>query len=168
MTGVDWQQWSVVLLKPDCVQRSLCDQVLEEIDRHLTVVDRRRVTVAEHQIFAHYDDLLTTRRADFTWVDVEADLRDHYAGNHVGIALAHGNNAAIRLRDLLGHWNPAQASPSSIRGHWGTDSIEAAMAEARLVRNIIHSSDHPQGAGKEFAIWYGHANRHLLQPPLRR
>ena len=166
MTAVDWTRWAVVLLKADCLTRGLTDPVMTWISAHLTVVDQRIVTPTEQQIFAHYDDLLTTRRTHFTWVDVAADLRRTYVGQPVGIALAHGPNAAPRLRALIGDFDPATAGPDTIRGRFGTDSLTTAMAERRLIANVIHTSDDPHGAEREFGIWYGaHHQQLLLQPP---
>jgi len=163
--AVDWSRWSVVLLKPDCVNRHLVAPVLTWIGQHVTVVDQRTVIPTEAQIFAHYHDLLTTRLAHFTWVDVRADLRRTYVGVRVGIALTYGDAAAPRLRDLIGHFDPNQARPDTIRGRFGTDSLRRAKAEGRLIANIIHTSDDPHGAEHEFGLWYGPDHQHLLQPP---
>jgi len=165
LADADWRRWTVVLLKPDCVARGLVDPVLTWVGSVVTIVDRRLVAPTEDQITAHYFDLLTTRRAHFTWVDVAADLRRNYVGKRVGIALGYGDNAAARLRELLGHYDPAQAGPDTIRGRFGLDSLLQAMAEGRLIDNLIHSSDHAAGAAYEFAIWYGLDCTDLLQPP---
>jgi nucleoside-diphosphate kinase len=159
---VDWSAWSVVLLKPDCVARGLAAQVLSWVALEAEVIDHRTVTATQEQIFAHYEDLLTVRRAHFTWVDVAADLRRTYVGQRVGIALAYGPDVARRLRQLIGHFDPAQADPDSIRGRFGTDSLDRAQAEQRLIRNVIHTSDDPAGARREFGIWCGAADAHLL------
>lgn len=163
---IDWSRWSVILLKPDCVARGLTDPVLTWVGQHVTMVDRRIVTPTEQQIFAHYHDLLTTRRAHFTWVDVEADLRSTYVSQRVGIALAHGDDAAPRLRNLIGDFDPAKAGLDTIRGRFGIDSQRLAKAEGRLIANIIHTSDDPDGAEREFGIWYGPGHQHLLQLPI--
>jgi nucleoside-diphosphate kinase len=162
---VDWTRWTVVLLKPDCVDRGIVDPVLTWVGTEVTLVDQRVVSPTEQQIFAHYDDLLTTRRGHFTWVDVPADLRRTYVGRRVGIALGYAPNAAPRLRDLLGHYDPTHAGLFTIRGRFGQDSLSQAQAEHRLIANVIHSSDDPAGAEREFAIWYGPAHRQLLHPP---
>lgn len=164
MTSVDWTRWSVVLLKPDCIRRGLVEPVMTWIGEHVTVVDRRTVTPTEQQIFAHYDDLLTTRLAHFTWVDVPADLRRTYVGQRVGVALVYGDNPAPRLRELIGDFDPSTAGLDTIRGRFGMDSLPKAMAEGRLIANVIHTSDDAHGAEREFSIWYG-PERHLLQPP---
>jgi nucleoside-diphosphate kinase len=162
---VDWTRWTVVLLKPDCVARGLVDPVLTWVGTEVTLVDQRLVTPTEQQIFTHYDDLLTTRRAHFTWVDVPTDLRRTYVGRRAGIALGYASNAAPRLRDLLGHYDPTHAGLLTIRGRFGQDSLQQAQAERRLIANVIHSSDDPAGAEREFGIWYGPTHRHLLRPP---
>lgn len=159
---VDWTRWTVVLLKPDCVARGLVEPVLIWVSTEVSLVDQRLVNPTEEQIFAHYADLLTTRRHHFTWVDVAADLRRTYVGQPVGIALGHGPNAAPRLRDLLGHFDPSRAGLLTIRGRFGQDSLRQAQVEGRLIANVIHSSDDRAGAEREFAIWYGPTLRHLL------
>ncbi|HEY5990506.1 MAG TPA: nucleoside-diphosphate kinase [Streptosporangiaceae bacterium] len=161
----DWTDWTVVLLKPDCLARGLAEPVLQWVAAEVTVIDYRLVTPTEEQIFAHYEDLLTTRLAHFTWTDVAEDLRRTYVGQHAGIALGHAAGAAARLRALLGHYDPAQAGPDTIRGRFGQDSLRRAQAEHRLIANLIHSSDDPADARRECGIWYGPADRHLLREP---
>jgi nucleoside-diphosphate kinase len=165
---VDWTRWTVVLLKPDCLARGLAEKVLARVAAEVTVIDYSIVTPTEEQIFAHYQDLLTTRLNHFTWVDVAGDLRRSYVGQHAGIALGHAGGAATRLRAVLGHFDPAQAGPATIRGRFGQDSLRRAQAEHRLIANLIHSSDNPAGARREFGIWYGPAGRHLLSEPHAR
>lgn len=163
---VDWSRWTVVLLKPDCVARGLVDEVLAWVGCEVRVVDQRTVTVTEAQIFAHYADIIAT--ADrFASVDVHADLRRIYVGRHVVIALGHGPNAPPRVRVLLGHYDPSRAGADTIRGHYGIDSYARARAERRLIDNLIHTSDDPAGAAREFDIWYGPSARHLLRTPDR-
>ena len=162
---VDWTRWAVVLLKPDCITRGLVEPVMTWIDQHVTVVNRRTITPTEQQIFAHYDDLLTTRLAHFTWVDVPADLRRTYVGQRVGIALVYGEAAAPRLRALIGDFDPSTSGLDTIRGRFGMDSLSKAMAEGRLIANVIHTSDDPAGAEREFGTWYGPTEHHLLRPP---
>jgi nucleoside-diphosphate kinase len=163
---VDWSRWTVILLKPDCLARGLLAPVLTWVGTEVTLVDQRVLVPTEQQVFAHYDDLLTTRRAHFTWVDVAEDLRRIYVGHRVGIALGYAANAAPRLRALLGHTDPTRAGRSTIRGRFGQDSSRQAQAEHRLIANIIHSSDDPDGAEREFGIWYGQGLRHLLRAPI--
>ncbi len=162
-SAIDWDMWTVVLLKPDCLRRGLADEVLDVVRLHLDIVDRRTVLPAEAQIFAHYDDIL--HRSTALGRDVPAELRRIYVGQPAGIALAHGIQAALRLRVVLGPTDPAAAPPGTIRGRFGTDSLAAAMRDGRLIDNLIHSSDTADAAARDFDIWYGPQHRHLLGRP---
>lgn len=163
LDDVDWSLWSVVLLKPDCIQRSLCDPVLDLIAEDLTVVEHRHITPTWEQISTHYDDMLSGPRATtITWCDMETELRSRYVGAVAGFALVHGPDAPARMRAKLGHFDPAKAAPDSLRGRFGIDTAERAVREGRMTRNVIHSSDDEKGAEKEFRLWYGEANAHLL------
>ncbi|MEU6721784.1 nucleoside-diphosphate kinase [Nonomuraea sp. NPDC046802] len=97
-------------------------------------------------------------------LDVPSELRRLYVGNQVMVALGHGPDAAGRVRALLGHTDPAIAGPDTIRGHFGTDSLHAARSENRLINNLIHTSDHAAVVERDFDIWYGRDQRHLLTP----
>lgn len=159
----DWSLWSVVLLKPDCIERGLCEPVLDLISHELSVVDHRHLTPTWEQISSHYDDMLEgPRAATITWCDMETELRSRYVGTVSGFALVHGADAPTRMRAMLGHFDPAKAAPDSLRGRFGIDTAEQAVREGRMTRNVIHSSDDEKGALKEFRLWYGEANAHLL------
>ena len=157
-----WARWSVTLLKPDAVERGLITPILLMIDRLVTVVTIRSLTATSDQALAHYADLLALSFG----FDVELELRRMYAGRPVVVALAHGTDdtTTARLRTVIGHYDPARAVGSSIRGRYGTDSAARARAEHRFVRNLIHTSDDSEGAEREFRIWFGPAGTHLLHP----
>lgn len=163
LTGVDWDRWSVVLLKPDCVRRGLVDAVLERVAAVASVRNRMDVTVADWQIHVHYWDLLVG--ADWFDCDVPACLREMYVDHQVTVALAHGPAGTPRLlRDLLGHFDPAQAAQGTLRGDLGEDSLAIAQAEGRLVENLVHSSDDAAATCRDFGTWYGAHRHHLLTP----
>ncbi|MFR9722948.1 nucleoside-diphosphate kinase [Streptomyces sp. MS19] len=163
--GIDWSRWSVVLLKPDCVRRGLADAVLDRLAAEADIRGRKNVTVADWQVFIHYWDLLVD--ADwFIGLDVPACLRSMYVDRRVTVALAHGpSGIAGRLRQLLGHFDPSEAAPGTIRGDLGTDSLAAARAAERLVENLVHTSDDADAARRDFGTWYGANSHQLLGTP---
>ncbi|MQA94949.1 MAG: hypothetical protein GEV11_09975 [Streptosporangiales bacterium] len=163
MTEVDWSRWTVILCKPDCAERGLIEVVLERIAEHVTLTTRRELHASEQQILAHYADMVAMDA--FFPFDTAAALRRRYVGALVTVALGYGPDAAARVRAQLGHYNPAMAPLGSIRGDFGTDSHLRARAEDRFIDNLIHTSDDPPGAEREFAIWFGPAAQHLLTPP---
>ncbi|MEU3712197.1 nucleoside-diphosphate kinase [Streptomyces catenulae] len=163
----DFSRCSVILCKPDATERGMVDAVLERIaDAGATVTNRCEITVQPWQIHVHYWDLLVD--ADrFPDRDIPACLEQEYAGRPVTVALAHGEPGIhARLRDLLGHFDPTHAAPGTIRGDLGIDSLDAALAERRLVRNLVHTSDDPDAARRDIGTWFGTARRELLTPPV--
>lgn len=164
--GVDWSQWTVILLKPDCVQRGLVDELLREVGREVQVVSRRTIQPTEEQIFAHYDDMipLSTRIGR----DVPAELRRIFVGNDTGLALGHGDRAAPRVRALHGPTDPAIAPERTLRGRYGIDSLRQAQRDGRLVDNLIHTSDTVEAVARDFGIWFSPDDLPLLTAPTRR
>lgn len=164
--GVDWRCWSVILCKPDAVERGLTDTILGRLAAPDTaLIGRRDVTVEPWQIHVHYWDLLVD--ADwFTGRNIPAALDDLYVGKTVTVALAYGPpGIQRRLRNLLGHFDPSQAPLCTIRGALGDDSLEAALAENRLINNLVHTSDDDNAARRDFGTWFGANRRSLLLPP---
>jgi nucleoside-diphosphate kinase len=163
LTGVDWDRWSVIVLKPDCVRRGLVDTVLERMSAVVPVLGRHDLTVSAWQIHVHYWDLLVG--ADWFDLDIPAVLHEMYVGRQVTVALAHGPVGTPHLvRALLGHFDPAQAAKGTLRGDLGTDSLVTARAEGRLVENLMHSSDDAAATCRDFGTWYGARRHHLLAP----
>jgi nucleoside-diphosphate kinase len=167
MTGglprVDWQFWTVILLKPDCLTRDLLSPVLAMVEQHLTVSHVTKVFPTEAQIFAHYADMLP--RSAELGRDVAAELRRIYIGHQAAVALGYGPDAAPRLRALLGPTDPAAAGTDTIRGRHAADSLAKATAEGRLIDNLIHTSDSAEVVPTDFDTWYGFDQRHLLHAP---
>lgn len=166
MTGqpIDWNHWTVILLKPDCLARGLLSPVVSMVEPLLTVHHVTVVFPTEAQIFAHYADMLP--RSAELGRDVAAELRRIYVGSSAAVALGYGPDAAARLRALLGPTDPAAAGPDTIRGRYAADSLAKASAEGRLIDNLIHSSDTTDVVPADFDTWFGAANRHLLHAPV--
>ncbi len=163
VAGQRWGDWTVVLLKPDCLRRNLVAPVLFWIGQVVDLVDVRQVQPTEEQIFAHYDDMLPL--SEEIGRDVPAELRRIFVGNTVTIALGHGPDAAARVRALVGPTDPATAPHTTIRGRHAEDTLTGAATEGRLVDNLIHTSDNAAAVPRDFAIWYGPADTHLLRLP---
>ncbi|MGC4804975.1 nucleoside-diphosphate kinase [Micromonospora sp. DT233] len=162
---VDWSRWTVILLKPDCVRRGLVGEVLQWVQGLVTIVDSRVVVATEDQVFAHYDDMLPL--SETLGRDVPAELRRIFIGNRVVVALGYGENAAARIRAIVGPTDPASAPTTTVRGRYAKDTLDKAVAEGRLVDNLIHTSDHSAVVERDFGIWYGSQHTHLLRAPAR-
>jgi nucleoside-diphosphate kinase len=158
----DWSQWTVILLKPDCLARNLTGPVLDMVSQHVNVTAQRTLYPTLEQVFTHYADILPLS-AELD-VDVAAELRRIYLGHPVTVALGYGPDAAARLRSVLGPTDPADADPSTIRGRFGADTLRKARSEGRLIDNLIHTSDHAGVVPRDLALWFGPGATALLPP----
>jgi len=154
VAGVDFSRWAVVLCKPDAVERGLAEAVMQRIETAgIEVLERTTMVAEPWQAHVVYRDLLA--RSPHTVPDLPARLDAEFAGRTVTVALAHGEPGIHqRLRRLIGHTDPTKATAGTIRGDLGDDSQTAADAAGRLIRNLVHTSDDPQAAGRDFGTWF--------------
>lgn len=122
---VDWTCWTVVLLKPDCIAGGLVEPVLTWVGTEVTLVDQRLVTPTEQQIFAHYDDLLTIRRAHFTWVDGGYLIEDGHVWTH---GLGEQRSSQVCLDD------PGWSCLTCSTRHWSATMTRTVVGLSTRIR----------------------------------
>jgi nucleoside-diphosphate kinase len=130
-------QRTLVLLKPDCLQRRLAGELLHRFERKgLRIVGLKLLkagrSVAEQHYAVHkgkpfYDSLL----AFIT------------AGPTVALVLE-GREAVAAVRQMIGPTDGTKAPPGTIRGDFALS----------IQNNLIHGSDNPENAATEIAIWF--------------
>jgi nucleoside-diphosphate kinase len=128
---------SLILIKPDAVQRRLAGEILGRIERpgftlragKLIQVDRQlgETHYAEHKEKPFFGELVEFITSGPTWALV-----------------VEGEGAIATLRKTIGATNPADAEPGSIRG-------DLAVA---IPDNLVHGSDSPESAEREIALWF--------------
>jgi nucleoside-diphosphate kinase len=128
---------TLVLVKPDAVQRGLAGEVIARIERKgfaLEALELRTLerTVAEEHYAEHTDKPFFGELVDFI---TSAPL----------IALAvSGESAIAGMRAIIGATNPIEATPGSIRGDFATVIGE----------NLVHGSDSAPSAARELGIFF--------------
>jgi nucleoside-diphosphate kinase len=131
---------TLVLIKPDGVQRQLVGRILDRYEeRGLKVVGLKLVQVdralAERHYAAHREKPFFEGLVDFI---VSAPL--------VALALE-GPNAIMVVRAINGATRPHEATPGTIRGDYALETAQ----------NIVHASDGPYAATAELALWFADA-----------
>ena len=129
---------TLVILKPDAVERGLAGELLARFERKgLTVVagvlrtiddDTASRHYEEHQGKSFYGELVAfiTRSPSFVMV------------------LEGPDDTWKIVRTMMGPTNPAEAPPGTIRGDYGTI----------LTENLVHGSDSAESAAREIAIFF--------------
>lgn len=130
-------QKTLVLLKPDCIQRRLAGAILERFERKglrltgLKLVQASR-TLAEQHYAVHkgkpfYDSLLNFLTS----------------GPTIAIVLE-GREAVAVVRQIMGPTDGTKAPPATIRGDYAIS----------VQNNLIHGSDSPENAELEIRLWF--------------
>lgn len=171
---------TLVILKPDAVERRLIGEVLGRFEKTgLDVVGLRRERADQGRVREHYpsDDAWLGTVGQKTLDDYERQgidaqatlgtsdpvaigkqvkewLVDFLTSGDVVVAVVEGNRAIEAVRKIVGNTLPVLAAPGSIRGDFSTDSPDLANAEARPVRNLIHASGDQAEASRELALWF--------------
>ena len=129
---------TLVLIKPDAVQRGLAGEILARFERRgLQVRGARLVQVDRELAERHYDE---HREKPFFGDLVE------FITSAPTLALAlEGEGAIATVRRTMGATNPADSEPGSIRG-----DLALSMPD-----NLVHGSDSPESAQRELALWFG-------------
>ena len=128
---------TLVLLKPDAVQRHLVGPILSRFEQKgLKLVGLKMRCFPLEAIKQHYSD--HAERPFFPSL-----VRFMGSGPAVAIALE-GKNAISVVRGLMGKTNAGEAAPGTIRGDLGMS----------FSHNLVHASDGPESAATELALWF--------------
>ncbi len=128
---------TLVLVKPDAMQRGLASEVLGRFERRgLKVVAVRMLQIDEALAARHY--------AEHVGKPFYDKLCNFITSAPVIAAVFEGDDAVALVRQTIGATDPAKAAPGSIRGDFGVN----------MGRNMVHGSDSVESAAREVALFF--------------
>jgi nucleoside-diphosphate kinase len=128
---------SLILFKPDAVQRRLCGRLLSRIEeRGLKIVGLKMLRVTPELSKKHY--------AEHVNKPFYPLLEEFITAAPVVALVVEGPEVIKVMRDMLGPTNGRNAAPGTIRGDYG---VSRQM-------NLVHGSDGPEAAKREIAIYF--------------
>jgi nucleoside-diphosphate kinase len=134
-------QATLVLIKPDGVQRNLVGEIISRLEaKGYVVADMRMVQATRELLAQHYAE---HEGKPFYEPLVEFML----SGPVVAIRLE-GNRVIEGFRSLAGATDPTVAAPGTIRGDLGRDW------GLKVQQNLVHGSDSEESAARELALWF--------------
>jgi nucleoside-diphosphate kinase len=132
---------TLVLIKPDGVERNLIGEILRRIEaKGYDIVDLRMVTPGRELLVQHY--------AEHEGKPFFEPLVEFMSSGPVVAARVRGHRVIEGFRTLAGATDPTTAAPGSIRGDLGRDW------GAKVQKNLVHGSDSPESAARELALWF--------------
>jgi nucleoside-diphosphate kinase len=129
---------TLLICKPDAVERGLVGQIVDRIERkglRLVAASLRVITEAEAK--EHY--------AEHSERPFYGSLVEFITRTPSFICVVEGPDDTWKIvRTLMGPTNPAEAPPGTIRGDFGTDVGE----------NLVHGSDAEASAQREIKLFF--------------
>jgi nucleoside-diphosphate kinase len=144
---------TLVLFKPDAVQRGVVGEILTRFERvGLKVVGTKMIEPDEDHYFKHYEEIgqLKTRRGD----DVFSNTVTMMTEGPVIAMVFEGVEAAELVRKLVGPTEPKSAAPGTIRGDFSHMSYGYGDEQHKGIPNLIHASGDAKEAKQEIAHWF--------------
>ena len=128
---------TLVLVKPDAMQRGLASEVLGRFERRgLKIVAMRLLQMDRTLATKHY--------AEHIGKPFYKALAGFITSGPVIAAVFEAEDAVALVRQTIGATHPAKAAPGTIRGDLGID----------LGRNVVHGSDSLESAAREIGLFF--------------
>ena len=130
-------QRTLILLKPDCVQRRLMGQVLSRFEnKGLNIIAMKMLRVTPELAAEHY--------AEHVEKPFYPSLEAFITGAPVVAMVIEGRDAIRVVREMLGATSGLEAAAGTIRGD---------LSSSRQM-NLVHASDGPEAAEREINLYF--------------
>lgn len=128
---------SLVLIKPDAMQRGLAGTIISRIEK------QGLKSVALKML--HMDEALARRHyAIHAGKPFFEDLIEFITSTPIVAIVFEGKDAVDTIRKTMGGTDPAKAEPGTIRAEFGTG----------IQQNLVHGSDSAETAGTEIKLFF--------------
>jgi nucleoside-diphosphate kinase len=128
---------TLVLIKPDALERKLAGEILGRLERRGLVVTAAKLLLVDRDLAErHYEE---HREKPFF-----GELLEFITSAPTLAIVVEGESAVSVVRSTMGATNPAEAAPGTIRG-----DLALAMPD-----NLVHGSDSPDSASREIELWF--------------
>lgn len=147
------QERTLIILKPDAIQRGLAGEILSRFERvGLKIIGAKMVRPDKDHYFHHYEKIgkMISRRGQLVF-DVTLDMMN--SGPVIAIVLE-GIEAVSLVRKMVGNTEPKSALPGTVRGDYAHMSYAHGDKNKIGIPNLIHASGDSEEAKQEIAHWF--------------
>ncbi len=135
---------TLVLVKPDGVERGLMGQIMARIEAKGYVITKVKLETASRELLEnHYEE--------HEGKPFYEPLLEFMSSGPVLALKVEGNRVIEGFRSLAGATDPTVAAPGTIRGDLGRDW------GANVQKNLVHGSDSTLSAERELGLWFADA-----------
>jgi nucleoside-diphosphate kinase len=148
---MDTIERTLVLLKPDAVERGLVGEITQRFERvGMKIVGLKMLHPTKEHAEGHYTEDLARRRGEIVRTNMVKMLM---SGPVVAVVLE-GIEAVELVRKMIGSTEPKVAAPGTIRGDYSHVSIKHSDIQGMGIYNLIHASGSVEEAKQEIAHWF--------------
>lgn len=141
---------TLVLLKPDCVQRRLMGEVIGRFERKgLNVIAMRMLQVTPELSKKHY--------AEHVAKPFYPNLESFITASPIVAMVVEGLEVIRVVREMLGATSGLKAAPGTIRGDYSSSRQ----------MNLVHASDGPEAAAREIELYFGKDQLFSYEPTVK-
>ncbi len=178
---------SLVLLKPDAVQRGLVGKIITRFENAgLKIVGMKMLWVSKEFAGKHYPESLINIMGKKSIEELEdlgikidkseeeigrqarEDLLEFITEAPLIAIVLEGVHAVSMIRKMVGNTSPHKANPGTIRGDFSTISMLYANKRGFGGRNLVHASGNVEEAKQEISKWFKpeelHEYKHVNEP----
>ena len=132
---------SLVIIKPDGVEKGITGEIIRRFENAGLCIERLKMIKIERDLacrhyYEHKDKPYFER------------LINYITSDRSVIMILKGNDAIIKIREIMGPTDSKKAEPGTIRGDFGTD----------VTINVVHGSDSPESANREIKLFFENFN----------
>jgi len=152
-------QKTLIIFKPDAVQRGLVGEILARFEKvGLKIVGAKMIAPTKDQYYDHYENIgkMVSRRGEKAF-SVTLDFM--LQGPVIAMVLE-GIDAVELVRKMVGATEPKSASVGTIRGDYSHIGFEYADIMGKSTANLIHASGDTDDAEKEVDYWFSDSELH--------
>lgn len=144
---------TLIVLKPDAVQRGIVGEVLSRFERSgLKIVGMKMLSPTKEHFHAHYEGIskLISRWGE----DIYNVTLNQMTEAPVIACVLEGVEAVSHVRKMVGTTDPKESAPGTIRGDYTHVTRSYTNSRGGTLPNIIHASGNVEEATKEINLWF--------------
>lgn len=144
-------QRTLILLKPDAVERALIGEIIARFERvGAKIVGAKMLRPEKELAMRHYTEDLAKRRGE----NVRQIMMEALIAGPIIALVLEGVEIVEVARKLIGETEPKAAAAGTIRGDYSHVSFEYANKNNKAVFNLIHASATELEAEEEIKVWF--------------
>jgi nucleoside-diphosphate kinase len=144
-------QRTLVLLKPDALDRGICGEILTRFERVGAKLVGMKLLVSEKDTAEkHYRQDIAEKYGQH----IRDMMIDMLTSGPVIAMVWEGIDIIEGVRKMVGATYPALAAPGTIRGDFAHVSKDYANGKGIGVFNLVHASSSPEEATLEIGVWF--------------